>query len=237
MAKIAVIIQPAGLGDILFTAKIRYYLEKQGYRVIHPVISEYSWIDEYIDGEFPVLDGFELKNNILNAPSGVTTVRVGGDDILLVPLQSADRLFDGSVMDAKYKLMGLDFEDWASYLHIKRNSKKEKELFNLLGLSTANNYVVVNNKYGSPPHFACKNIDIKTKARIVEVSFLEGFTLFDWIGVFEKAEQIHAVESSINYIFEKEDIDPSKVFVYSKHTPSSFDQVKHLFSKRWNYMY
>lgn len=237
MAKIAVIIQSAGLGDILFTAKIRHYLGSQGYKVIHPVVSEYGWIGEYIDGNFPVLDRFELRNIILNAPSVISTVHVDGDDILLVPLQSADQLFSGSVMDAKYKLMGLDFCDWSSYLHIKRNYKKEKELTNLLGLNNTAGYIVVNDKYGSPPYFARKNINLETQTPVIQVDFLEGFTLFDWIGVFERAEQIHAVESSINYILEKENVNPSKVFIYSKHTPSSFDQVKHLFSKKWNYVY
>jgi hypothetical protein len=52
MDKIAIIKQPAGLGDILFTTKIRKSLENDGYKVFHPVINEYSWISEYIEGDF-----------------------------------------------------------------------------------------------------------------------------------------------------------------------------------------
>ena len=69
------------------------------------------------------------------------------------------------------------------------------------------------------------------------MGFYDGFTLFDWIKVLEKSKEIHVVESSINYILEKENIEPSIVFIYSKHVPSSFNHVKHLFSKNWNYIF
>jgi hypothetical protein len=237
MDKIAIINQPAGLGDILFTTKIRKTLENDGYKVFHPVINEYSWITEYIDGNFPIVNDFKYSDTLQNTNLTPNKIYRDGYEIFLIPLQTADRLFDGSVMDAKYKLMNLNFDDWLDYLIINRNKKKEDELFSLLGIKENDEYIVVNNKFGSPPNFATKDIKINTDCKIIDMGFYDGFTLFDWIKVLEHSKEIHVVESSINYILEKENIDHSKVFIYSKHVPSSFNHVKHLFSKNWNYIF
>jgi hypothetical protein len=134
MDKIAIIKQPAGLGDILFTSKIRKTLEDNGYKVFHPVINEYSWITEYINGDFPIINDFKYSDLLQNSNLTPNKIYKDGDEIFLIPLQTADRLFDGSVMDAKYKLMNLKFDDWSDYLIINRNKKKEEELFSLLGI-------------------------------------------------------------------------------------------------------
>jgi hypothetical protein len=206
MDKIAIIKQPAGLGDILFTSKIRKTLEDNGYKVFHPVINEYSWITEYIDGNFPIINDFKYSDALQNSNLTPNKIYKDGDEIFLIPLQTADRLFDGSVMDAKYKLMNLKFDDWSDYLIINRNKKKEEELFSLLGIKENDEYIVVNNKFGSPPNFATKNIKINTDCKIIDMGFYDGFTLFDWIKVLEKSKEIHVVESSINYILEKENL-------------------------------
>lgn len=237
MDKIAIIKQTCGLGDILFTSKIRKILENDGYRVIHPVIQEYSWISDYIEGEFPVINDFnylDLLNNCNLKPEKIIKDNV---EIYLVPLQTADRLFEGSVMDAKYKLMNIDLTDWSDYLNIKRNKIKEEELLKKLGISESDDFIVINNKYGSPPSYATKSINVNTTSKIIYLDFYEGYSLFDWLKVLEIAKEIHVVESSINFLLEKENIDPKKVFLYSKHEPSSFSQVKHLFLKKWNYIY
>jgi hypothetical protein len=184
-----------------------------------------------------MINDFKYSDILQNSNLTPNKIYRDGEEIFLIPLQTADRLFDGSVMDAKYKLMNLKFDDWSDYLIINRNKKKEEELFSLLGIKENDEYIVVNNKFGSPPNFATKNIKINTDCKIIDMGFYDGFTLFDWIKVLEKSKEIHVVESSINYILEKENIEPSKVFIYSKHVPSSFNHVKHLFSKNWNYIF
>lgn len=237
MAKIAIIKQPAGLGDILFTSKIRKVLEEDGYKVIHPVIKEYSWLSDYIEGSFPVVDGFEYVDLLNSVGLHPTVYQDSGVEIQVIPLQTADQLYPGSVMDAKYKLMNLHQDDWSSYLHFNRRGDRENALFSLLGLDDNAEFVLVNNKFGSPPNFATKNIVPNTDYKIINMDFQEGFTMFDWLKVMEKAKELHVIESSINYLLEKENIAPNKVFIYSKHTPPSFYHVQHLFTKNWNYIY
>lgn len=237
MDKIAIVKQTCGLGDILFTSKIRKILENEGYKVIHPVIQEYSWIGEYIEGEFPVINEFKYLDLLNNTNLNPEKIIVDDVEIFLVPLQTADRRFEGSVMDAKYKLMNIDLTDWSNYLTIKRNKNKEEELLKKLNLSENDDFILINNKYGSPPNHLTKSINVNTTSKIVYLDFYDGYTLFDWLKVLEIAKEIHVVESSINFLLEKEDINPNKVFIYSKHEPSSFSQVEHLFLKKWNYIF
>jgi hypothetical protein len=238
-----IIKQPCGLGDILFTSKIRHLLAQKGYEVIHPVIKEFKWVGNYIDGNwasFPILDEtfpyYDLYNNFRGLyPAEVS---VNNEQLVIVPLQTADQLYSGSVMDAKYKLVELPLNDWHQYLSINRNKEKEDNLFyNILNLKDNEKYIVTNPHYGSPPNFNTRTLPINTTFKCINITFLDNVSFFDWIKVLEKAEEIHVVESSINYILQAIDIDPNKVFIYSKHTPSNFDAVKHLFTKNWNYVY
>jgi len=240
MSKICIIKQPAGLGDILFTSKIRKIFNNYGFHVINPVIPEYSWLGEYIEGDFPVLNDefkyFDLYNNFNDfLPK---TFKNNGEEILIVPLQTADRLFNGSVMDAKYNLLNIDFSDWFNFFNFNRNTEKENELFyKILNLKDDDEFILINENKGSPPGNVQTKIDINSDIKKIYMTFYENFSLFDWMKVLEKAKEIHFVESSLNYILEVSNIDSDKIYVYSKHTPPNFFHVKHLFSKKWNYIY
>jgi hypothetical protein len=240
MNNVCIIKQPAGLGDILFTSKIRKIFTDYGINVINPVISEYSWLGEYVDGNFPVLNNefkyFDLYNSFNeHLPK---TINHDNEKILIIPLESADRLFSGSVMDAKYKLLNIDFNDWSKFLSFRRNIEKENKLFyEILNLKDDDEFILINENKGSPPNHSKVNIKTKDDIKRVYMSFYDGFSLFDWIKVIEKSKELHFVESSLNFILEVSDINPKKIFVYSKHNPSSFNQVKHLFLKDWTFIY
>jgi hypothetical protein len=66
MEKICLIYQPCGLGDIFFLQKIcKLYIEK-GYRIIYPVVYEYEWLNDYIDGiEFISFVCFNISSFIV----------------------------------------------------------------------------------------------------------------------------------------------------------------------------
>lgn len=235
-----IIKQPCGLGDILFTSKIRKLLEEKGHEVIHPVIKEFNWIGDYIEGIFPTYDETFSYYKLVDNFRGLypTEIKHSNEKIIIIPLQTADMLYSGSVMDAKYKLVNLSYNNWSSFYTIKRNQEKENELYyDILKLQDNEKYIVTCCNYGSPPNFNTRNLSINTPYRIINISFINGITFFDWIKVLENAQEIHAIESSINYILEKININPKNVFIYSKHLPPNFNAVKHLFSKNWNYIY
>jgi len=231
--------QPAGIGDIFFCQKIAYALhETYNVDIIWPVISEFSWIKEYIKVPFIYFvdwnDNFEGKDILINNNlSHIFTL----NNYLIIPLNKADWNYPGiSVMDAKYKLVNLDFNDWSDYFNFKRNIDKENELYyNILGLKDNSEYIFVNRQFASPPETQiCKYIDLNKFSYYIEMKYINNFTIFDWCKVIENAKEIHTVETSINYIIDK--INPKgKLEMYSKHTPPNYNQIQHLFKSNWNY--
>jgi len=246
-----VIKQPAGLGDIFFCLKIAYTFHK-GFNcdVIWPVIPQYEWIKDYINYPFIHFinqeEDYPLKNKINQTlfpqTSLLPDIRVleleeNDKQYILVPLQHADWVSPGiSVMDAKYKFVNLDLDDWQEFFEFERNIEKENKLYyEVLGLTDESEYVFVNKQFGSPPDTqTCSYIDVSKFSNYVEMSYLEDYSLFDWCKVIENAKEIHTVETSLNFIIDK--INPKgKLEMYSKHNPPSYNHVQHLFKANWNY--
>ena len=221
--------QPAGLGDILFCQKISTKLIQDGYEVWWPVDNEYQWLSDYIkDINFCSIDDDFPFKSIYNSREYKNT-----SDNVFLPLQSADTYYPGMcMMDAKYKSIGLEYSDWSDYLKFNRHKNREDELFKLLDLP--DNFTLVNRFFTSPPQ-ACKHINIEKLDNVVEVRHIPGFTLFDWCKVFEKAAEIHTVDTSILFILETLDIT-DKLFCYSRFDTPNFNNVSHLFSKLWHYV-
>lgn len=219
----ALIKQPAGIGDIFFCQKIAKKIQDRGYEIIWPVIPEFLWIEDYIEGIcFCDLDNISKL----------------GYDIIL-PLQDADKFFPGiSVMEAKYKLVNLKYDNWCKYFNFKRNEYKESQLFyDVLKLSDSEPYTLKNYYFASPPHTqiceAVKSANCNGM-REVNMSNLTSFTLLDWCKVIQSAEVIHTVETSLNYIIEKLNTT-SNLNMYSKWKPANFMHIEKIFNKPWTF--
>ena len=231
--------QPAGIGDIFFTQKIAYAINAAySCDIIWPVIPEFMWIQDYIkvpfikfvslDSDFPYKEAFQH-----DIPSIFEF-----QDCIVIPLQRADWTISGSVMDAKYKMVDLEQDDWLDYFNFTRNVEKENKLYyDVLGLKDGDQYSLVNRQFASPPDTQiCKHINVETLGKYVEMSYLPEYTLFDWCKVIENAQSIHTVETSLNYIIEK--LNPKcQLEMYSKYDPPSYGQVQHLFKINWHYNY
>jgi hypothetical protein len=134
-------------------------------------------------------------------------------------------------MYSKYNLLGIDYKDWLEYFDFKRNLKKEEELIDLLNIRNTK-YNFVNRQYGSPPNTQnCQHMGEYENA--VEMRYIEGYTIFDWIGVILNAEHIYTAETSLLYILKKLYIN--NVTVYSKHNPPNYFHVSELFTKNWTF--
>ena len=70
--------------------------------------------------------------------------------------------------------------------------------------------------------------------KVVEVDNIPGFTLFDWSYVMQCALQIHTVDTSWCYLFEKLALK-NGVNMYSRYTPSNWMHIKNLFKSKWVY--
>lgn len=219
----ALIKQPAGIGDIFFCQKIANKLRELSYEVVWPVIPEFLWIKDYIEGiDFCLVD----------------TVDESEFDTIL-PLHQADQRYRNmSVMEAKYALVNLRWDNWSDHFNFKRNKNKEDKLFyDVLKLQDNSEYAFKNFYFASPPHTqiceAAKRASVGDLQEIC-MSNMPEFTLIDWCKVIQNAKEIHTVETSLNYIIEKIKTT-DKLHMYSKWNPPSYYHVKKLFKKPWTY--
>lgn len=243
MDKICLIRQPSGLGDIFFTLKIAEYYKNLGYEIWWPVISPFAWIKDYIDGYNFYDKGNSDYNSPLNYDDKFFEIYnkrepIFSENLIYLPLQMSSALVksEDSVMNSKYKLIGLDYTDWSDYFKFKRKSDKENELFyNVLNLKDDDKYCFISKNYGSPPNFMTHNIKYDNNLKVIELSFIEGFTLFDWCKVIEKATEIHTVDSSINYIIDKLNLSTENIFLHI--LPKIRGTAKHLFKTKYKHIY
>ena len=224
--------QPAGLGDILYTQKIYKDLESMGYEVIWPVIDEFLWLNDYTDSKFvSINDNFPYKN-YYNQNYIIKDV---DDNFIFIPLQDADKHhINMRIMESKYKMVNIDPVDWSDFLVIKRNTDKEDELYRKLGLSEGEDYSLILRNYGSPPNHLKFPINYQGTLKVIELDFMEGYTLFDWCKVIESASEIYLIDSSINYLIEKLTLKSNNLFLFTRRH-NNFTEIDYLFKTKYNY--
>jgi len=237
--KNCLIYQPAGIGDILFCQGIVKHYVNKGYNVIYPTNSNLFYLKDYLkhpgvtyydkEDDFPFKDRYNNNNrSILDG------------DFVFVNLDKSQEHVPPSrgFMISKYEMVGLDHNIWKQNLHITRNKEREDWLFyKHLKLKDGEKYILTNNKFGTPPDtkiFPLPQID--TSYKLVDMPYIDGTTIMDWIKVIEKARGIVTVDTCIQYIMEILDIDYKFYYCYSRTGESSFlKNIKDIFTIPWNY--
>lgn len=227
--KLCLIKQPAGIGDIFFCQKIAKAMMSQGYQIIWPLRSDITWIRDYIrDIYFPSVDDVFPGKEIFDTAAGFAIEETGA----FISIATADLTHnDGKIMSSKYSMLGIDFSDWQDYFHFDRNLDKENELYyNVLGLTDDAEFIFINNLYNTDIKnsnlFSENNFDLP----VVELKIIDGFTLFDWCKVLERAKKIHTINTSINYIIEVIDTLYDEYVIYA-HDERNKSEIDYLFKK------
>ena len=109
-------------------------------------------------------------------------------------------------------MVNLKYDDWKSFVRLKRNFSKEKYLFNnVLNLNKNEKYALVLRRYGALPDSKTHPFKYETNLRVVEVDVLDNFTLFDWSTVIENAEEIYTIDTSIILLIELLSLKAKKI--------------------------
>lgn len=239
MRKICLIRQPAGLGDIFFCQKIAAKYLNDGYYVIWPIKTEFYYLQAYLSPLITFIpESLSFPNKHLYFDMSIKEPICSEDkSFIFLPLHGCN-LTNSSVMISKYESVKMDHTTWKDYFNYTRNRKKEFELFEHLGLGNEE-YNLVNPLYASPPNILKKEIKINNGLRNVYMDVIDGFTIFDWSRIIEKAKNIYTVETSFNYIIEKLHTtaeEYGEMVMYSKWTPPDFHHIDGLFKKPWKYI-
>lgn len=233
MSKIALIHQPAGLGDIFFLQKAGRYIMSLGYELIWPVLPQFAYIKDYIpdiifidqNEDFPYKNVYGQSSPIYD------------DKFLYLP-------FSIEHMKFKYGLMKpiddtITPENWKTYFKFNRNNQREDDCRKTLGIKHGEKFIFVNDMFGSPPDFIKRDIPIVTNLKVIynKPEYFESFTVFDFCWILENAEEIHTIETSLCYLVEVLNTKAS-LHMYSRKIRGSnqfpdFSYADGIYNKNW----
>ena len=230
------IIQPCGLGDILFLIKIAVRLleTKKVTEIIWPVSKHYSYIDQYIkiDNITFVSEekDFEYKQLYVKKSPGIYYE----NNVLVINFQSADEVIescnDNKPMYCKYELAGLkNYTNWDKYINLKRDYERESTLEHYF--SNPLNFNLVNRVFATYPDIQVANIPSLDNE--IEIKQLGFDRIFDWCGLIEKCNHLHTVETAFCYIAKL--LGKKEVTIYPRNTTTDFKYVNKLFPVDWKY--
>lgn len=194
MIKTLIVNQFRGLGDLMFCVPLlRTYIDK-GYKVVQPVAPEYVDCAKHFP-EFTWLHKDLIKINY-DSKEFVKT-----DHYEVLPLRFSDSIARkpySEVMRAKYDMLGMDFKMWRELTWV-RDIEAEQRLFDSFNI--AEPYIVVNDTFRTDK---TGSVSIKpvTDKRIIRMSAMPGYTLLDWLLILQRADEIHTVGTSINFIID-----------------------------------
>jgi len=237
--KTCLIKQNAGIGDIFLCQKIAKTIqEKTEYKnIIWPVLSQFFWIKDYlIDENINYVDealDFPYKN--FYETSSIKPFKT--EDILYIPLHQTSLFIEGEVMETKFKLLNLTSEKWQDFFTFKRNYDKENSLYyEKLKLQDNSEFILRNRMYSTKEYNGNIKHEMKFSKNlpIVDLEYIDGYTLFDWCKVFEKAYEIHSVNTSINFILEKLQTT-DQLFMYKRPEEdiNQYINEEYLFNKKY----
>lgn len=238
--KVALIRQPAGLGDILWLQPIVDHISSRGFEVVYPVIDHYyeSVTKNIKTNNSIFIRQSELTGDLLNVYMQTKEIQTDNFeyypfDCITDPTTDSFRPeFSGiPVMKIKteyYKSLNSSYDDtvdWRTSVKIIRDLDRERKYEFEVGLEEGDDFVWVNRAFGTPPGVIYRDVDIQDKSiKVIENdSILKN--VFDACGVLEKAKEIHTVDTCFSYIVEllntKADLN-----LYARKKPT--DEVKNM---------
>lgn len=220
-----VIDQPAGLGDIFFTQGVGIHFHNQGHTVHHPVTH-------------PMWDGgaCQVDTPINLVPRSVFDVPPNSK---IVDLSHQPMSSKCGTMTSKYEGLGLDFKKWRENFNFHRIVEREEALRSELGLQEGEPFILKNIYYSvsKPMYGVPESIPSDYDGKIIEMNPSRiGGRVFDWCWVFENAEQIHTVDTCIQYIIDKLDVKATRLVIHPRNVKWTKCAVGKLWEQPWEWV-
>lgn len=127
-------------------------------------------------------------------------------DMEVIPLRWSDSLCKVQYRDcmkSKFLLLNQDWTTWKERAMWRRDKEKEEHLAYIVGADKP--FTLVNNNFWTIGKGRKTAIDAGGR-NIIHMTAIDGFSLFDWAGVMEKADEIRSVSTSTLYMFELLDL-------------------------------
>jgi len=223
--------QPGFYGDIIHLMAIAQDYVNKGHVVYIPVPEQYLEMQK----NFPTIN-FVLRDTFPNYEFYCSHSSIFEDDnFIYLPLKkSPEWNFGGSNrnMEKKYLFLNLPSQMWRN-IEITRDYNAENQLFNLLGLKEDDKYNLIN-------EFHQKN-DIKVLINVINefkniyMCKIEGYNLFDWIKVMQKAQTIHTIGTAIIFLMDVIEAMPNEMHINKRSDRNDHATYDYLLEKKYIY--
>lgn len=226
--KPVLILQAFGLGDCIWAQGIAHHFIDQGHRIIWPVKPHYY---DSLKRAYPDIDWIPdatVKPELFDIKEKIEV-----DGMLISPIRWSDSYMKVPyryVMQAKYSMYDLDWRIWRKYSMWERDRDKEMELSRVLEINDTPRFNLINKRFGTNGDRSVE-ISLHNHNRNIEMSEIEGFSLFDWAYVIEKAEEVHTVSTSLLFIIELLKVRNPVHLYCRKPIEKDFSFVDFLFTK------
>jgi hypothetical protein len=213
---------PGCLGDILFTLKIA---------------EEYSKTGDVYWNVFPVFWNSGINRIISSANIGPNqpTYLKGAQVIKLRDLTVSG---DIEIMRKKYTSVGMDWSDWADYVKYDRNHDIENSLRLHLNIEKGDPFILYNDTYSfnNKHNGVINSIPKDYDGKLIKMQIFENLTIFDWCWIFENAEEIHTVDTSILCVIETLNLKCTKMTCHPRNYWQTILAINNLFKKPWQFI-
>jgi hypothetical protein len=229
-----IVLQPHGLGDHIFCQSLVHQLADLDH-IVWPVLPHFI---QGLKNAYPEINWVPVGSLSPHIENCKRDCILNGNRIL--PIRWADsitRVQYKDCMKSKYEMYGLDWNTWKDFT-FQRNTERENDLFyNVLKLCDyAEPYRLINKRFTSNESKSVNILESK-EIRNVEMRSIDGFSLFDWSKVIERASEIHTVGTSINYIIELLELKAKEVNLYKRLPDENHYQNYDYILKRHSYIY
>jgi hypothetical protein len=198
------IIQPGKIGDVIICLPIAKYYYNQGYEIIWPIYSQIiNNFIEYVDyvkfvpiNRLNCLESYQVCYKNCNTILDLSFNIPGSSSLNTHYFTNMNTEF--SFDELKYQIANVPFkEKWN--LEILRDRKKEDNLFDKL--VTFESYDLIQEQ--SSDRF----IKIDNNNSVVKIIPIEGYSVFDWLKIVERANKHILIASSFLNLIDQLKID------------------------------
>lgn len=222
--------QPRYLGDIIFVMAIAQKYASEGYVVDFPLEDEYYNIP--IQKYFPNSNINYIRLNEFFDYAKYNGINMITDEkYIYLPLAESWARGMYKHMKNKYDSIGLSVNMWRNVI-INRDYETENRLFSLLGLNVGDKYNLINENHQKT--FIRVPIHVENEYKNIYMSKIDGYSIFDWIGIMVNAQSIHTVGTSLVFLMDIIISMPSDMHIY-RRTDKDHSTYNYLLTKKYIY--
>jgi len=227
--------QPGWLGDIIFVMSIAQKYASMGHDVYYPVYDNYLKIPS-IKKNFPEINFSSVKNFPNYKKYYGMTITEDSDYIFLPFVGNFNKYKHTDHMRYKYELLGYSLDMWRD-VKITRDYDAENKLMNELNISYGEKYNLINQNYSTIRKITgSASFVIDNNFRNINMKILDGYNLFDWMGIIERATTIHTIHTSIQYILDVMLNITEELHIYPRtEIGESHSKYDYIFTKKYEY--